>query len=121
MRSFAIDECLAPEWGKPSGVPGQTVGEAVLAGIGLLYPFKWVWIDLGALVALFWAWNGVTYLAMLLLGGAPLPLSPALLSEHGGYSARLRSARPCPEAVGRIHSLGAEVSNLVCIDGGLHA
>ena len=53
-------------------LPGQTMGESVLEAFGVLYPYWWVWIDVGALLGMAVAWNGVAYLAMLLLGGAPL-------------------------------------------------
>lgn len=85
LRSLAIIECLSPEWatpfrgvaGFPAMGPNETVGEAVLEAVGLRYPFFWVWIDFGALAAMWVILNLATYFCMLVLGG-DLPFPPSL-------------------------------------------
>ena len=56
----------------------MNMGQAVLESFGMLYPHWWIWIDIGALIGMIIAWNGVAYLAMLFLGGACSPATKVL-------------------------------------------
>lgn len=62
-------ECLSPEWSTPSGIDGQTVGEATLNEFGLLYRFYWVWIDFGAMIGFIAISTLIAYVALLWLPG----------------------------------------------------
>lgn len=69
LRTFALTECLSPEWATPSGIDGQTVGEATLDQFGLLHRFYWVWIDFGAMIGFIAIATAISYVALRWLPG----------------------------------------------------